>query len=73
MNLKFSFFSFSSIRVTLQNGAAPAASLGVVGRVDFVLVAVKEEFTRPPFPSVVNLGDGHHSDLLSLSARANGK
>lgn len=58
---------FVSFRVSLQNGAAPAASLGVVGRKDFVLVAVEEEFTRPSFPSVVNLSDGHHSDLLSLS------
>ena len=33
---------------------------------DLVLVAVEVKFARPSFPSVVNFGDGHHSDLLSL-------
>ena len=64
-----SLSSFSSSFVVyseLQNGAAPTASLRIVGCVDFVLVAVKEKFTRSPFPSVVNFSDGHHSDLLSL-------
>ena len=54
------------LHLFLQNGAAPTASLRIVGCVDFVLVAVKEKFTRSSFPSVVNFSDGHHSDLLSL-------
>lgn len=54
-----------------QNGTTPATCLRVVGRVDFVLVAVEVKLARPPFPCVVNFSDWHHSDLLSLYAGRN--
>ena len=52
-----------------EDGAAPAAGLRVLGRVDLVLVAVEEELAAAALPRVVDLRHRHHAHLLPLPRR----